>query len=278
VSFVPAIPAGGLAGWRFLERTGDSQRAAFEREPMLQREITYFEAKIATVGSAEELVRDRRLLAVALGAFGLEGEIDKRFFIRKVLEGGTEDPRSLASRLSEPAFKRLAAAFGFGDRGGVRTGEPGFAERIIGQFKERRFEAAVGAVDDTMRLAMNFRREIARLAETASDGSGWFTVLGSRPLREVVQTALGLPKEFVRVDVDRQRDMVRGRMAATFGDGSLAFFKDPANVEKVIGRFLARAQIAEAAAGAATSPALALLRGAAGSGSEALFNLLATRR
>jgi hypothetical protein len=278
VSFQPAIPVGGLAGWRFLERTGEAQRAAFDRGPALQREVAYFEANIGKVATAEALVKDRRLLAVALGAFGLEGEIDKRFFIRKVLEGGTDDPRSLASRLSEPGFKRLAAAFGFGDEGGARTGEPGFAARIVAQFKERRFEAAVGESYDSMRLAMNFRREIAKLAEGASDGSGWFNVLGSRPLREVVQTALGLPKEFARIDVDRQRDMVRGRMASAFGDGTIGFFKDPANVEKVVVRFLARAQIAEAAAQAATSPALMLLQGAAGGGSEGLFSLLASRR
>jgi hypothetical protein len=30
VSFQPTIPIGGLAGWRFLERTQASQRAAFE--------------------------------------------------------------------------------------------------------------------------------------------------------------------------------------------------------------------------------------------------------
>jgi hypothetical protein len=279
MSFQPAIPMGGLAGWRFLERTGEAQRAAFDKGPALQREIAYFTANIGKIDSPEALVKDRRLLAVALGAFGLEGEIDKRFFVRKVLEGGTDDPRSLANRLSEPGFRRFAAAFGFGNEGGGRTGEPGFAAGIAAQFRERRFEAAVGEVDDTMRLALNFRREIAKLAEGAADGAGWFTVLGSRPLREVVQTALGLPKEFARIDVDRQRDMVRGRMAAVFGDGSIGFFKDPANVEKVLVRFLARAQIAEAAGQGATSPALALLQGSAGGGGSAgLFNLLLSRR
>ena len=42
--------------------------------------------------SAADLVADRRLLKVALGAFGLEGEIDKKAFIRKVLEEGTDRP------------------------------------------------------------------------------------------------------------------------------------------------------------------------------------------
>src|SRR5690606_39015084 len=94
MSFQPTIPMGGLAGWRFLERTAAAQRAAFERGPELARDIAYFQERIAAVGSAEELVADRRLLKVALGAFGLEDEIDKKAFVRKVLEGGTDDPRS----------------------------------------------------------------------------------------------------------------------------------------------------------------------------------------
>jgi hypothetical protein len=137
----------------------------------------------------------------------------------------------------------------------------------------------VSEVDDSMGLAMRFRREIGQIAESATDGSGWFAVLGSRPLREVVQTALGLPKEFARIDVDRQRDMIRGRMQAVFGDGSIDFFKDPANVERVVTRYLARAQIEAGMAGTGpTSPALMLLQAGSQGGSEGLLNLIASRR
>jgi hypothetical protein len=277
--FTPAIPMGGLAGWRFLERTADSQRAAFERGPQLAREVEYFKANIGKITSAEALVKDRRLLAVALGAFGLEDEIDKRFFIRKILEGGTDDPRSLANRLSERAFRQLTEAFGFGNEGGPKTAEPGFADKIAEKFKARRFEAAVGEVDNSLRLAMNFRREIGTLAAEAKEGAGWFTILGSRPLREVVQTALGLPQDFARIDVDRQRDMIRSRMRSVFGDASMDFFKDPANVERIVTRYIARAQLEAGVMGpGVSSPALMLLQAGSQSGSDGLLNLLASRR
>jgi hypothetical protein len=277
MSFQPTIPMGGLAGWRFLERTAEAQRAAFERGPQLARELAYFKEKIGTVASAEELVKDRRLLQVALGAFGLEDEIDKRFFIRKVLEGGTDDPASFANRLTAPGFRKLAEAFGFGNAGGARVGKPGFAEGIAEQYRIRQFEVAVGRADDSMRLAMNFRREIAELAANAEDGRGWFTLLGSRPLRQVVETAFGLPKAFAGIDLDRQRDTLRDRTRSTFGDGSLAVFKDPANVERLITRFLARAQIEQGLGQAATSPALQLLQTMNDGGSSGLVNLLAAR-
>ena len=81
---------------------------------------------------------------MALGAFGLDGEIDKKAFVRKILEEGTTDPASLANRLTDKSFHKLSAAFGFGDTGGARTGEAGFAAKIVEAYKTRAFEAAVG--------------------------------------------------------------------------------------------------------------------------------------
>ena len=278
MSFKPAIPIGGLAGWRFLERTFSAQRTAFEKSPQLNRDIAYFRDKIAGISSAEALVKDRRLLQVALGAFGLEGDLDKRAFVRRVLEGGTEDSASFANRLNAPGYRKLAEAFGFGNVGGARTARPGFADPIVEAYKTRQFEVAIGAVDDSMRLAMNFRREIADLAAAAGndDLKGWYSVLGSKPLRQVIETAFGLPKEFGRIDIDQQRDTLRDRTRTAFGAGSLAVFRDPANVEKLIARFLARSQIEPGAVAGPAAPALRLLQGAGGS--SGLLNLLAARR
>jgi hypothetical protein len=268
----------GIAGWRFLQRTQAAQQAAFEKGPQLARDVAYFAEKIGEVTTAADLVADRRLLKVALGAFGLEGEIDKRAFIRKVLEEGTTEPGSFALRLSDPAFRKLSAAFGFGDLGGAKTGNAGFAATIIAAYKTRAFEVAVGETDNDMRLAMNFRREMAELAAQGGEGASWYAVLGSKPLREVFEKAFGLPSQFAQVDIDRQRDVMADRTDALFGDGTLSAFRDPAAVEKIINRFLARAQIE--AGISTTSPAaaaLTLLRSASGDASQGLLNLLASR-
>lgn len=276
MSFQPTVPLAGIAGWRFLERTAERQQAAFEKSPEIAREVAYFEEKIASVTSAAELVADRRLLKVALGAFGLETEIDKKAFIRRILEEGTNDPTDLASRLTDPAFRKLADAFGFGNAGGSQTATAGFAAKITSAYKTRAFEAAVGDANQNMRFAMNFRREIAALAEGA--GGSWYSILGSKPLRAVVEKAFGLPSSFGQIDIDKQRDTLMDKASAMFGSDSLTVFKDPAAVEKMITRFLARAQIEEGAI--ATGPAaaaLTLLQSMNSNGSQGLVNLLASR-
>jgi Protein of unknown function (DUF1217) len=277
MSFRPTIPLAGIAGWRLLERTLPAQQAAFDKGSQLQREIADFKAKIAGIASAEQLVADRQLLKVALGAFGLEQDLDKRAFVRKILEEGTDDPRSMANRLTAPAYKKLADAFGFGNAGGARTADPGFADKIAAQYRLNQFEVAVGEVNDDMRLALNFRREIAELAQKPA-GGGWYEVLGSKPLRRVFEAAFGLPKEFAAIDIDRQREILADKTRGLFGEGGLAVFKEPAHVERVIDRFLVRAQLeAGPDPNAPGASALALLQSANATGSQGLWNLLAAR-
>ena len=116
--FTPAVPLGGIGGWTLLKRTLEQQQAQFARSPSVQRDIDHFRENIGKVQSAEQLVSDRRLLTVALGAFGLQDDVNNRAFIRKVLESPEDDPRALANRLGDRRYTELARAFGFGEPGG----------------------------------------------------------------------------------------------------------------------------------------------------------------
>ena len=75
--FQPTVGITGYAGWRVLLQTETRQREVFEQSPTLERNSDYFRENISSVESAADLVSDRRLLSVALGAFGLSDEINK---------------------------------------------------------------------------------------------------------------------------------------------------------------------------------------------------------
>jgi hypothetical protein len=276
MAFLPIAPIGGYGGWLVLQRTAPTQRAVFEKSPQLQREIDYFRENIEKATTAEALVKDRRLLAVALGAFGLGDEIDKRAFIRKILEEGTDDPKSFANRLNEPRFKALAKAFGYGNLlAGTNVTLFSFREDIIARFKSLEFERAVGESDADMRLAMNFKREIAAIAAGENaDRVGWLQAMGQRPLRELLTTAFGLPTSLAQIDVDQQKDIFEQKSLALFGEKSIAVFKDPEKVDAVIRRFFLFRQI-EAGPSPTTrgAAALTLLQSVAigGDGAANLF-------
>lgn len=245
MSFEPLIPAGGLLGYRVLTSTEAKQRATFEARPDIARDIDYFTRNIAAVKTPDDLVADRRLLRVALGAFGLDEDIDKRAFIRKILAEGTEDPEAFANRFVDPRYARLSRAFGFGDIGGARIGRQVFPQEITSQYSALQFEVAVGAQDESLRVALYFRRSIETYAK-AEDPSGiaWLSVLGDLPMRRLFEGAFGLPETFAQLDIDRQRDELKAASRKAFGDDSLAVFTDPANVESAIRKYLARAAAA----------------------------------
>lgn len=261
--FQPVIPLSGLAGWRFLERTYDTQRVAFDRSPELVRDTDYFAARIGSVESAEDLVSDRRLLRVALGAFGLDDDLDSRALIRKVLEEGTTSNTALANRLSDDRYRSLSRAFGFGDAGGPRTADPGFGNQIVAAFRSRSFEVAVGAQDNGFRLALNAQREFAQIANaTQSEDTKWFRIMGSPPLREVMQTALGLPSSFAQLDIDRQLAVFKDRSARQLDLSSLSDLAQPEAMERLTQRFLLLTESSGGLQASSTySTALALLQG-----------------
>lgn len=224
----------------------------------MQRDAAYFREKIGTIDTAEQLVSDRRLLRVALGAYGLENDINNKFFIRKVLEDGTLKEGALANRLADKQYLKLSAAFGFGDFKVPRSKLSDFADKTLELYRTRQFEAAVGEQNDSYRLALNAERELPLLARRdISEEAKWFTIMGNAPLREVVQTALGLPKSFTSLDLDRQLDVFKNRARASFGSSDPKQFGEPKTMEKLVRSFLLRAELANSTP-VASSSSLAL--------------------
>jgi hypothetical protein len=272
----PVLPMGGLAGWNFLSRTLDSQKAVAMASPAVQRETAYFRERIGSIETAQELVDDFTLMKVALGAFGLQDDQANRFFIRRVLEEGTTDRGSLANRLSDPRYKALSDAFGFGDLGGPWTRLPGFADDIIASYRDQTFDVAVGQIDPDMRLALGLSRELDRITSNfASDDARWFGVIGSPPVRAVFEKALGFPRDFAALDIDRQLAMFRARSEDLFGVSEIADFAEPALRDALRDRFLLMSEINGGGARTAAAPAVSLFAGSAGAAS--ILQVLYTR-
>lgn len=262
MSFQPVLPLTGYTGWGFLKRTMVRQQAAQQALPAQQRDEAYFRDRIGKADTAEKLVSDKRLLRIALTAFGLEGDVNSKAFIQKILEGGTLKEGSLANKLADKQYQKLSAAFGYGDFSVPRTKLSTFADEILAQYRARSFETAVGEQNNTYRLAMNAERELPALAAKSTSATAkWYTVLGNAPLREVMQTALGLPKSFSSIDIDQQVTVLKARAEAAFGSSDLAQFKDMGKMEALTRRFLLQSEIqGQAVASSPAARALTLLQ------------------
>ena len=261
MSFQPVVPLSGYVGWKFLERTLESQQAAFADSQPISRATDYFSANIGDVRTAADLVNDRQLLSVALGAFGLDDDINNTFFIRKILEDGTIDDDALSNRLADSRYAEFSRAFGFGDLPIAKTGIGGFAQDMVHRFEEQQFAQAVGNQNNDLRLAMNVSDGIDDIIGQSSTNTGrWFSIMGNPPLRQVFETALGLPSSIISVDLDQQREIFEERAQSILGSGNLEDLASPAAQEKLIRLFLVRSEAASFAAASPGANALALLR------------------
>lgn len=261
--FQPVIPAAGLAGWRFLQRTYDSQFEAFTKSTALQRDTEYFREKLGQVSTADDLVSDRRLLGVALGAFGLQDDIDNRYFIKKVLEEGTVSDDALANKFADTRYKELSEAFGFGPGEFLKTGQASFADAIIARFETGSFEVAAGAQNDSMRVALYAQRSLEDIAGAdMSLDSKWFTVMGDPPLRELFEKALNLPSAIGQIDIDQQLEIFKDRAASVFGSNDLSLFSQEDARQDAITKYVLRDQLSGFGGGmSGRAIALSLLQG-----------------
>ncbi len=261
LDMTPVVPLSGYPGWRFLSKTQAAQLELVASSPQSKRETDQFRERIAAISSAEALVKDRSLLKVALGAFGLEADLPNRAFIQRVLESPSQDPGSLANRLADKRYLEFARAFGFAEPGGPFSRRPGFADRIVKAYQTRTFEAAVGERDESMRLALTAVRELSELSQRkTTPDSKWFAVMGNPPLRRVFESALGLPTSFGALDLDRQLDVLREKTRSAFGNGEITQFASAERREDLVRLFLVRSDVQQSSVTSGGSVALALLQ------------------
>lgn len=118
MTFSPILLGSGVAGYNFLNRTRETQQDLYNQSPQVARDIEKFKEQIQNIDTTEELMDNRDMLRVALGAFGLDDDINNRAFIERVLDSDLDDSTSLANRLADKRYFALAEAFNFkGDDG-----------------------------------------------------------------------------------------------------------------------------------------------------------------
>ncbi len=243
MAFQPILPLSGYAGWRFLARTEEAQRKAFATSTETRNLVEFFRSNVAEAKTADALVSDRRLLGVALGAFGLGEDINAKAFVKRVLDDGTLDPKALSNRLSDKRYAAFSKAMGFGDFSVANTQLSDFPDRITSRYLSEKFEEAVGESDPNLRLALGFERGLSDVLEAATSSKArWFTVMGTPALRTVFEGAFGLPSSFGSLDIDRQLEILEDKSEKLLGTKDLGEMNAEAHRETLIRNFLIRSE------------------------------------
>ncbi len=107
------IPS-GVAGWDVLQKETPASFPAFMNDPVLKREIAYFEQNAPKATTAKALLANPQLQDFALTAFGLSSEEGMNGLMQKVLNSAPGSQTSFAAQMVSPQYQAIATAFNYG--------------------------------------------------------------------------------------------------------------------------------------------------------------------
>lgn len=279
MTFTPYIPSSGVAGWNFLQTTYDRQYDAFVKSGSLKNDTEYFAENIGKVTSSEDLLNDRRLLQVAVKAFGLEEEINYRALLQRALNEGTSADDALANTMNDDRYVKFSEAFGFGPGQSPLTSDSKAMQAVVDKFQSASFEEAVGEVDETMRTALFAKRamlevfgepdedDVSQLSvkeralkefnealeeingddddtpDVTSVEEQWEDIIKRDVLTSFFDTALRMPATTAAMDQDELIETYREKALSIFGSDDPTVFFSADNKAQTLATYKTRATV-----------------------------------
>lgn len=183
MTFSPITLGTGITSYNYIARTRATQQALFDQTPLVSREVALAAEKLKDVETSDDLMADRTLLKVALGAFGLEQDLDNRAFIKNILDSDLSDRRSLANRLTDKRYLSLAEAFNFQGADGPRLPDQRSGDELAQEMQSLR------SADDLLSDRSLLRASLERFGLESNIQNTYF-------LKQVLESDLSDPTSF----------------------------------------------------------------------------------
>ncbi len=212
-----------FTSYNVLSRTMPATIARTAKDPSVQRETAYYQSKVSSIKTIDDFVNDTRVLTYALKAWGLEDMSYAKGLIKKVLEGGLDDPRSLGNTLASGRFKEFASVFNFKSYGRATMAFDKPQKNTVDNYVRQRVEADQGDANPALRLALYFQRKAPTIKSA-------IYILADTNLLKVVQTTLNIPSATANSSLDAQMSLINQKM-------NVADLQDPTKLNKFLQRF-----------------------------------------
>lgn len=187
----------------------------------------------------DELLSDATLRGATFGLLAIPDTVSNRGLAKRILESDPGVPTSLVNVFPDNRYQSLAAFFDFRSEPVPRGYPTGFVEQVTKNYIAREFEARVGDIDPTMRIALSLERELGQVARgSGSNDAKWFAIMASPPLRQVFEGAFGFPSSFGSIDIDQQLVRLKARSEKTFGTSEVSELTDPEKLDTLRQRYL----------------------------------------
>jgi len=234
---------------RFLK--GDEREKAGETAT---DEIEYFEKKMESISTVDELLSDSRLVNFLLESQEIDPKSVTKDELQQMFASDLDDPKSYVNQLDNKSFAKIVASFNFDTEGNLTSDTLGTVQQrgdvfqTVSNYYRQTLEEEQGDTNEGVRLALYFERK-------ASSITSAYDILGDSALLNFFKTAYNLSTYFSSQELEKQAATVEKFV-------ELDKLSDPDYVQKVIQRFTA---LYDSQNGATDSAALSILQGSSSS-------------
>ncbi|MBB3935547.1 DUF1217 domain-containing protein [Aureimonas phyllosphaerae] len=137
-----------LMNYRLYSADMAKSLARIASQATVERDADYYKANIGKVKTPEDLLKDQRLYAYAMKAYGLEDQIQSKGLMRKVLESDLSKTDSFANKLVDKRYREFAAAFQFGSASKAAIQTASQTEALTEAYSSHRVTLATRASAD----------------------------------------------------------------------------------------------------------------------------------
>jgi hypothetical protein len=205
-------------------RNETKQVAATAQDAQVKRDLAAFRAAVAKAANPTALLKDPAARKVLLTANGLGDQSDYAALATKALTSDTSRDGSLAAKLSDTRWLPVAKTYDFANRGLDVLRNPKVLDSLSNAYAEITWRQKLDAATPGISNALTFREQAGTITSPLD-------ILGNKVLREVVTTALNIPKEIAFQSLEAQQLAITRKL-------DVSQFKNQAFVEQFARRYL----------------------------------------
>jgi hypothetical protein len=214
--------------------------ATTAKQPQVARDIAAFNAAVASAKDPATLLKNPAVMKVLLTANGLGDQVAYTALAQKALLSNVNTAKSLVNQLSDTRWKTVAQAYDFANKGLSVLQNPKVLGTIANGYAEITWRKSLDATTPGLSSALTFRAQAATVTSALQ-------ILGDSVLRDVVTTALNIPKQIAFQPIGTQERAITSRL-------DIGKLKDPHFVATLTQEYLLNK--ASASSTTSTSPSL----------------------
>jgi Protein of unknown function (DUF1217) len=211
-------------------QTGEPRQVALvAAEPAVKRDLQQFTAALAKAKTPADLLANPAALKVLLTANGLGDQTAYTALATRALLSDPSQPKAVVNHLTDTRWAAVNKLYAFATKGLSILKNPASISAITNGYAEVLWRKNLDQTTPGLSNALDFQKRAATITSTDQ-------VLGDPTFRDVITTALGIPKQIAFQTLTAQESAIATRI-------DLKKFKDPSFVRHFTQQYLiAKAQ------------------------------------